>query len=88
MDGKQNVCILSRKRIELCGIIEVSGFSDTGITLESSLGMIAIEGKNLKIESFSSESGDLYINGDFDGMYYFGKQNAGEKHGFFSKLMK
>ena len=88
MDEKQNVCLFSRSRMELSGIREVESFTETAITLDSVLGMIAIEGKNLKIESFSAEKGELYINGEFDGMYYYGKQNKDEKNGFLSKLFK
>lgn len=88
MDTKQNVCVFSRKRIELSEITEVLGFSDGEITLLSSLGMIAIEGQNLKIENFSAETGQLFINGDFDGLYYFKGRDEKEKHGFLSGLFK
>ncbi len=84
----QDVCLFSRKRMELTGIEEVESFTDEQITLSSSLGMIAVEGRNLKIESFSTEHGELKINGDFDSFYYYGKQDKDEKHGIFSKLFK
>ena len=87
MEEKQNITLLSRQRAEISGVKEVGAFSDTGITLETTLGMLAIEGKGLKIESFSAEKGELYINGTFDGMYYFGKKTGEEKRGIFSKLL-
>ena len=88
MDGKQDICLFSRKRMELSGINEVGSLTDEQITFSSSLGMIAVEGKNLKIESFSTERGDLIINGDFDGVYYYGKKDAEEKRGLLSKLLR
>ena len=86
-EEKQNIMLFSRQRAEIGGVREVGAFSETGITLETTLGMLAIEGKGLKIESFSSERGEIYINGTVDGMYYFGKKAADEKRGIFSKLL-
>lgn len=88
MDEKQDICLFSRKRMELCGINEVGSLTEEQITLSSALGMIAIDGKNLKIESFSTERGELIINGDIDGVYYFGKKDSEEKRGFFRKLTR
>ncbi|MBQ7311966.1 MAG: hypothetical protein IJW81_00095 [Clostridia bacterium] len=84
----QDICLFSRGRMELTGIEEVESFTDEQITVESSLGMIAIEGKNLKIESFRTECGSLIVNGEFDSLYYYGKQENGEKRGIFSKLFR
>lgn len=88
MDTHQDVCLFSRKRIELSGIEEVGSLTEEQITLSSVLGMIAIDGKNLKIESFSTENGELKINGDIDGFYYYGKKDSNERRGVFSKLFK
>jgi len=84
----QDICLFSRRRMELTGITEVESFTDEQITVESSLGMIAIEGKNLKIGSFQTESGILTIHGEFDSLYYYGKQENGEKRGIFAKLFR
>ena len=43
--------------MEMSGIEEVAGFTEEMITVSSSLGMIAVEGHGMKIESFSVESG-------------------------------
>ena len=47
MDAVQDVCLFSRKKMELTGIEEVESFTDSLITAASVLGMIAIEGRNL-----------------------------------------
>lgn len=88
MDGVQDVCLFSRKRIELTGIEEVESFTDEQIILSSVLGMIAIEGHGLKIESFSMENGELKANGEVDSFYYYNKKASGEKTGVFAKLFK
>ncbi len=84
----QNICLFSRRRMELTGIEEVESFTEEQITVASSLGMIAIEGKNLKIESFQTECGSLIINGEVDSLYYYGKQENGEKRGILAKLFR
>lgn len=89
MQGGQDVCLFSRERMELSGIEEVESFTDEVITASSILGMIGIEGKNLKIESFSAESGNLKITGSIDSLYYYNVEDKfQEKHGIFSKLFR
>lgn len=85
---EQDVCLFSRQKMTLTGIEEVESFSDSQITLSSSLGMIAVEGRELKIASFSTESGELTINGEFDSFYYFAKKSDKEKSGIMSRLFK
>ncbi|MBP3368155.1 MAG: sporulation protein YabP [Clostridia bacterium] len=85
---EQNVCLFSRKRMELTGIEEVESFSEEQITLRTELGMIAVDGHGLKIEHFSTENGELAIVGEFDSFYYYGKREPGEKRGLFGKIFK
>lgn len=88
MDGKQDVCLFSRKRMQLTGIEEVESFSETEITLVSTLGKIAVEGNGMKIERFSTEQGELIINGNFDSFCYYGAENGDEKRGVFGRLFR
>ena len=88
MDGSQDVCLFSRRRMELSGIEEVGSFTEEQIILSGILGMIAIEGHGLKIENFSMEKKDLSLSGEIDSFYYYEKKNSGEKKGLLSKLMK
>jgi hypothetical protein len=50
--------------------------------------MIAVEGKNLKIESFHNEQGTLKINGEFDSFYYYTRPDADGKKGILAKLFR
>ncbi len=84
----QDICLFSRRRMELTGIREVDSFTDEQITVTSELGMLAVEGKNLKIESFNNEQGTLKINGDFDCFYYYSKPDGDGKKGIFTKLFR
>ena len=86
MENAQNVCLFSRGRMELTGIEQVESLTEEGINVSSSLGMIAIEGRKMKIESFSVERGELNITGEFDGFYYYGKKSKDEKKSVLSRL--
>lgn len=88
MEGRQDVCLFSRKRMELTGIEEVESFTEEQIVLASLLGMIAVEGRHLKIESFSMEAGELKITGEIDSVYYYEKSGSGEKKGMLARLFQ
>lgn len=88
MDGAQDVCLFSRKRMELTGIEEVESFTEEQITLSSTLGMIALEGRGMKIESFSTERGELRITGEFDSLSYYERDDRREKRGILARLLK
>ena len=82
-----NVCIYDRKKAEMTGISEVESFHDAGITLLSGFGTISVEGEELKIDSFSVETGKICISGNITGLYYY--ENAKPaRSGFFSRREK
>ena len=88
----QDVCLFSRKRMELGGIEEVESFSETEIVLVSSLGRIAVNGSGLKIGRFSAEQGTLELTGTVDAFVYLegldGDGGEREKRGFFGRLFR
>ena len=94
MNGENNqrhsVLIRDRKFLELTGISEVENFNETAIDLISNCGAVAIEGENLRIESFSVESGKIVIEGTVTGVFYYEKQvkSSSGRGGFFQKRTK
>ena len=85
----QDVCLFSRKRMELKGIEEGESFSETEIILQSSLGLIAVNGSGLKIGRFSAEKGELELSGTVDAFAYL-EEDGGERErrGFFGRLFR
>lgn len=79
---EQSIVLKDRSRMELTGINDVESFTDTSVIALSVLGNISIDGEELKIESFSVESGKLIICGKFDAFCYFGRQS--KRKGLFS----
>ena len=81
-----NVIMEQRRKLNMSGIMEVIGFDDETITLESDMGMMTVKGEGLKIGSFSASSGDIDIEGTIIEIVYTGDSSV--KGGFFRKLMK
>lgn len=73
VDVKHDVFIKSRQRVEMSGIIDVSSFGEDEIIVQSGAFGVSIEGENLKIERFNSESGELVLNGLINGLFYYSK---------------
>lgn len=67
-----NVYINNRSGIEITGINDVRGFTDSVVEAEYSDGNIAVEGSDLKIIDFSSQTGLLKISGTVNAVYYYG----------------
>ena len=79
---EQNVFLYSRKRLEMSGVCDVTSFSDTEVEVTLNEGCLAVEGTELKIESFSSQTGAIEISGTVSSIYYFGEVTR-QKKGLF-----
>ena len=63
----------NRSKMEIEGISDVESFTDTSIVANSTMGDIVVDGTDLKVDSFSSQTGKLVIKGLVDSIYYFTK---------------
>lgn len=81
---EHKVSLVSREYLEMTGIEEVESYTDSAVVAVSSMGGVTVEGEDIRIESFSSDSGKLVIRGKFDGFFYFGGEN-GKKRSLFSR---
>ncbi len=82
----QNVFLYDRKKLEMTGITDVSAFSDTSVEMSYGGGMIAIDGTDLKIDSFSSETGHICITGVVNSFCYYGKAPS-QKSGLLRRFL-
>ena len=74
-----DVIITSRKKIQMTGINDVTSFDDGQVMAQNTDSDISIEGENLKIEKFDSQSGVLTVNGKINGLYYYGTSPSKKK---------
>lgn len=80
-----NIIIENRKTSVISGIKEVQNYSADAIDLVSVMGNLSIRGTDLKIESFSTEKGEIRICGLIVAFVY---TTDSKKTGFFSKIFK
>ena len=78
-----NLFLYDRTRLEITGVENVESFTDVSVVLHSNAGDLSIEGENLHIDQFSTESGNLTVTGRIDGVLYYAAKASG---GFFSRL--
>ncbi|MBU5592096.1 sporulation protein YabP [Clostridium sp. MSJ-4] len=69
-DKKSNLILDSRKRLSLTGVIEVFSFNEENIALNTSMGVLNIKGKNLKMNKLDVQNGEVAIIGTIDSFVY------------------
>ena len=79
MQGKQTILISDKNKVEIDAVIAVKAFDEDGVLLESSLGLIMIEGENLRIENFEKATSKMLVVGNVIGVYYL--ENKKKKKG-------
>ena len=83
MQANQQVVITDKNRLEMDCVICVRAFDEEGVLLETSLGKISVEGRELKIENFEKASGKILISGSIIGVFYLEKTEKKKGRGLF-----
>ena len=78
-DLKHDVLIKNRQRMEMTAVEDVNSYVEEEIIVTTNELSVSIEGENLKIEKFNSESGELVLTGTINGMFYFTKKTGKKK---------
>ena len=81
-----SVIVEQRKKLNMSGVTEVVGFEDETIILKTSLGGLTIKGQGLHIGSFSTQSGEINIDGIITALVYTGEESS--KGGLLRKILK
>ena len=77
---EQNVFLYSRSKLELSGIVDVCEFTDSSVEMSLSDGFLGVDGEDLKIDYFSSDTGKVSIHGIISAICYYMKPFASKKH--------
>ncbi len=75
-----------RKILRATGVADVEGFDDTKVFAMLDGTAFTIGGKNLKVVSFSAESGDLMVEGEIDLIEY--SAALSRKAGIFARIFR
>ncbi|MBQ8788307.1 MAG: sporulation protein YabP [Oscillospiraceae bacterium] len=85
-EREHSLSLEKRKILTATGIADVEGFDETKILAMLDGTAFTIGGKNLKIVSFSAETGNLKVEGEIDSVTY---SNAlSRKAGIFARIFK
>ena len=74
--------LISRSKLEIEGVIDVIDFDTSTINVNTTMGILQIEGDGLKIISLSRESSKIYVEGSFDSLFYYGASKENKKRFF------
>ena len=83
MQGNQRITVSDRKSVEVDNVSSVRAFDEDGVLLETPLGKISVEGRELKIENFEKVSGKILITGNIIGVFYLEKAEKKKGRGLF-----
>lgn len=73
-----------RNGISISGVNDVVSFDESGVSLETVCGSMAIEGEGLHVTELNMTDGLVEIEGRIIGLYYF-DQRPQQKKGLFGK---
>ena len=76
----------NRRMLKATGVADVEGFDDTKVYAMLEDLSFTIGGKNLKVTSFSAESGNLVVEGEIDSVTYSNARSR--KAGIFARIFK
>lgn len=88
LSGKRigNIIIENRQKMTAGGIKDVESFSPERIVLLTDGHLLTVTGNNMKVKSLSTESGDIFIEGEINGCVY--SQGKGERESFLRRVLK
>jgi sporulation protein YabP len=77
--------IENRKNLSLSGVLSVENFNDKSVNINTSYGLMYIEGSGLVVNKFNIDDGMLSIDGQINSIKYI---ERAEKVGFFKRIFK
>ena len=81
MQNGQDIIISDRAKVEIGSVKAVRSFDEDGVVLDSTLGKISVEGRELLIENFEKATGRILITGNIIGVFYLEKSEKKKGRG-------
>lgn len=73
------VRIGARESIEISGVENVLSFDEYSATLQTTCGLLTIDGEKLHISTMATESGTISLDGRIYGVYYTESSQSGKQ---------
>ena len=87
METNQNIKIENRKSVTISGVNSVKSFDAEEFILDTKLGTLEIEGKDLVLGKMDLENGEVLIKGSIDKVEYSTKEKN-KKESLVKRLFK
>ena len=65
-----DLTLKDRKRLSVTGVSEVVRFEDTAVVLQTGLGTLVIQGRELQLKTLSVEGGQVAVEGTVSALIY------------------
>ena len=59
-----------RKSLTMSGVTEVVSFEETAVVLKTGLGLLTVQGQELKLKTLSLEGGQMEVDGEVSALIY------------------
>ena len=59
-----------RKKLTMTGVTEVVSFDETAVVLQTSLGLLIVQGQQLQLKNLSLEGGQVAVEWDINALSY------------------
>lgn len=83
---QHNIIMENRRRLTVSGIKDVDSFDEQTVILHTDSGELTVKGRNLHINSFNVEAGDISIDGEFVAVAY--TNDRPKSNSVFSKIFR
>ncbi len=80
-----NLTLSERKKLALTGATEVVSFDEASVVVNTPLGMLVIQGRELQLKTLSETGGNVTVEGYITSLSYEEPRPAG---GWFSRLVR
>lgn len=73
-----------RRQLTMTGVTEVVSFDDTLVVLQTSLGTLTVQGRELQLKTLSLEGGQVAVDGHISALTY----EEPRQTGFWNRLLR
>ena len=84
MQGNQQVLISNKNSVRIDKVKGVISLDEDHVLIDTELGLISIEGKELKLENLEKATGEINIIGNIAGLFYVEKREKKRGRGVIS----
>lgn len=71
------LCLNERRELTMTGVTEVVSFEEDGAVLKTTLGILIVQGQQLKLKTLSLEGGQVDVTGTVTSLHYEQPRSGG-----------